>query len=180
MKLLKKILIFLVVIAILFATQTITFFQFGQKQIINRLLPQEFIGNEFYSDSAFVEDGYWDGMCGNSKFYVTRLLPNLKNNSEELKTKLGVKNIRIEDDNWSYNNWSDTITLKKYKIHYTVNVTTGVFNNLYNLYECTIVENLLLTHNIDKHSKSNYRYRESNYRWFLFFWVKTKNNELKK
>jgi hypothetical protein len=166
MKLLKRVLTFLVVIAVIFTVQTITFFKIGQKQIINKLLPQEFRGTEFYSDSAFVYEYYGDGFCRTGLLHTTYLNLELKKQESKLKSKLGVKYIRIGENFNDFNQLSDS-TLSKFEMTYAVSATTGYYGNLYDFYECSIIENFFV-------KNINPKFRQTTYRWFLFFWIQTK------
>ena len=169
MTLLKRILKFITVLAILFSLQTATFFILGPKQLTNKVLSQKNQVNQF-SDSAFVKDGYSeDPFCGTGRLNTSYLSLDLKNSEIKLREKLGVKYIQFADpERDPMDDLLDT-SYYKYKIIYAVNAVTGVWTNFYNGYECGIIENLF----INRVSS----YKVTKYRWLLFFWVQTKNDE---
>ena len=115
---------------IVFIIQTITFFTIGPIQLKRKLLPENFTKNKFYSDSVFVRD-YYTSDCYAGEYYVVNYPLNLKNYSDELKEKLGVKFIHFSEEQIA--NWLEE-NPDNYNLLYTVNARSTDWTSLFGFY----------------------------------------------
>ncbi len=165
MTILKIILKWSTIILIVFIIQTLTFLTIGPRQLKNKLLPESLIKNKFQADSAFVRD-YYTTDCTSGDFYVFNHSLDLISISDELKEKLGVRFIYFADKATS--SWEDP-TPDRYPLVYETYARSGDWTSLFGFYDCRVDEYLTTK----KGENFAGIQRQTNFRWYLFFWVET-------
>jgi hypothetical protein len=151
------------IILITLIIQTVSFLTIGPRMLFNKLLDNNCFGNNINSDSVFVRD-YYTTDCNVGDFYTYEHSLNLEDNSEQLRKKLNAKFIHFASK--KNTNWLEEPS-NKYYFEYQVNAKSPNGFYLFGFYECKLDEYIYYN------NLKRIKFKQTHYRWFLFFWIKT-------
>lgn len=152
-------------IVVLLTIQTTTFYLFAHKQLEDKLMSDWFGALTHPSDSVFVRDFYvTDCNVGEVTIHFSH---NLSENEDIVKESLRVRFVKFQDRKDF--RWDDTEEDKYRLVYHTwveyIHPWTlfGLFSGFFTTMQ---FEELRI-------NRTDYYSREVEYRWILFFWIKT-------